>query len=210
MGQTIGLNGAEASSALSSIEEQYNGIMQEINALQSSALEKIKASWIGEDATDFANNKFIPAIKDAGNEIQKVFQSVNDTITQNAQNYERKHNVNVFKKVSHIPRPVNLTPIPRPTGDFIGIKDISGLTETTTGLRKMASKIGELLARAKQAAGRSGFYGENQQEKLTASMGKIKQSLEDLAKQLEDAVKKKMQAVEEEEKSIAQQNASTM
>lgn len=207
----IGLNGREASAALTKIEGAYGGLINGFNNLQSGVIEKLGNSWYGQDAVQFVNGKFIPAIKSATDEIQKVFQSINDTITQNAKNYEAKHQVSVFSPVKHDMRTVTLDggPVKSDDGGFIGIKSVSVLKDGITGAQKLVNETINKLSEAKSAAARSGFYGEGQQAKLDASMSKIKSSLEELSRELQKATKAKIEAVESEEKALAKQNAST-
>ena len=207
----IGLNGQEASRCLAGIEESYGGLINGFNNLQEGVINKLGNSWYGQDAVQFVNTKFIPAIKSATDEIQKVFKSINDTITQNAKNYEAKHQVNVFSPVAHVMRSVTLNAgtVKPDDGGFIGIKSVSVLKEGINGAQKLVNETIAKLSEAKSAAARSGFYGEGQQARLDASMAKIKANLEDLSRELKKATEAKIQDVETTEKQIAQKNAST-
>lgn len=211
MGKELSLHPEEATAALTTIEEEYKGIMRELDNIQSTAIESLQAGWKGQDCNDFINLKLIPAVKEAGNEIQKVFQSINDTVTQNAHNYEAKYlnGQSIFRKVAHNMLKVNLATVSPFAGTVIGIKDTAKVIQAQTEMNKMNKQIEELLERARKAATKSGFYGGGQQEKFNASMTKIKQSIGDLAGEIAKATGVKAQNTISEAEELAKKNAST-
>jgi len=211
MGKELSLHPEEATAALTTIEEEYKGIMRELDKIQSTTIASLQAGWKGQDCNDFINQKLIPAVKDAGNEIQKVFQSINDTVTQNAHNYEVKYlkGQSIFRKVAHNMLKVNLALVSPFAGGVIGITDTAKVIQAQTEMNKMNKQIEELLERARKAASKSGFYGGGQQEKFNASMTKIKQSIGNLAGEIAKATGTKAQNTVSEAEELAKKNAST-
>ena len=211
MAQESYLDGAEARNSLVKIEDEYASIMRELNAIQGTAITSLTEGWKGQDCTDFINKNLIPAVKEAGNEIQKVFQSVNDTVTQNAQNYERKYlkGQKVFSPVAHTMQKIALTAVAPFAGTIVGVTKPDSVKRAQKEMDTMKKKIEELLERAKQAASKSGFYGGGQQEKFNQSMKKIKQSLGDLAGGIAKATGVKATNTVDEAAELAKKNAST-
>ena len=205
------LDGAEATTALTSIESEYASIMRELNQIQNGAIESLQAGWKGQDCVDFINQNLIPAVKEAGNEIQKVFQSINDTVTQNAKNFERKYlkGQTVFKPVTHVMQKIALTAVAPFTGTIVGVVDAVRVAQAQKEMDKMQKQIEELLERARKAAQKSGFYGAGQQEKFNESMSKIKKSIGDLSGSIAKATGVKATNTVDEANELGKSNAST-
>ena len=119
------------------------------------------------------------------------------------------HQTNVFNDPGHHPIPVDIdTSVLKESRDgFIGIE--SPILNSSLGLLPpIGKKCSANLDEIQKAAARSGFYGEGQQEKLSASIAKIKQSIEQINQEMTKAIKTKLETVEQDEKSLAQKNAS--
>lgn len=210
-GNQVGLNGQEASKSLGKIEETYREIIGNFNNLQEGVVDKIGSSWYGQDAVEFTRDKFKPAIESIGKEVQKVFQSVNDTITQNAKNFEAKHHTGVFSPVPHVQQniSINVSVVRESKNGFIGLDNIQTLMDSRQYWLQMLQRQQRLLEQLQNAAASSGFYGESQQERLNASIQKINSSIDEVTVELKNATQKIIDETEAEEKRIAQQNANT-
>ena len=210
-GNQVGLNGQEASRSLNEIEKSYRQIVKNFNSIQGGIVNKIGTCWYGRDAIEFTRDKFKPAVESIGQEVQRVFQSVNDTITQNAKNFEAKHHTGVFSPVTHVPENISIdaSVVLENHNGFIGLENIKQLEESRQYWLQMLREQEMLLDNMKNAAARSGFYGESQQEKLNQSIHKIKTSIDEVTKELQSATQNKIEETEAEERSIAQKNAST-
>ena len=202
------LDGAEATASLTKVEDEYSKLMDELNKDVKEAITKIQEGWKGEDAVEFINQNLIPATKDVANEIQKVFQSVNDTVTQNAQNYEARYlkGQKVFRKVVHHPLRFLIDPVGAFVGTIIGITSEAAIEEAKRTMERLIRQCEDILARAKAAAAKSGFYGGDQQQKYTQSMGKISKSIGNVASELSKATSKVAKAAVEDANSIAKAN----
>lgn len=210
--QRIGLNGQEATAALNKIEGSYDKTMTEIiDRMQQTVINTISSTWYGNDAIEFMRDKFKPAIDEAAKQIENIFQSVNDTITQNALNFDNEHRTSVFQKVAHNPKANTLTvdAMRSDLNSFVGITNANEFESAKNMINSIAEGIQAALQEAAAAAGNSGFYGGGQQEALVGSMNKIKKSLSDLADELSVATKEKVQQTRAREEEIAAANAST-
>ncbi|MBQ4030611.1 MAG: hypothetical protein II625_02540 [Bacilli bacterium] len=205
------LDGSLATTALKGIEEVYSGIIGELNKIQSEAIDKITAGWKGQDCVDFISKNVIPAVNSVSDEIQKIFQSVNDTITQNAQNYERKFlkGQTVFNRVAHNMKKVTVNCPPPFTGTIIGITDEAKLELAKNYLKRMQQQLLDLLNRAKKYAANSGFYGGGQQQKIDSSMKSIATSISNLVNEFGNAVSKVATTAVTDAEELAKKNAGT-
>lgn len=210
--ERIGLNGQEATAALNKIEGSYDEIMNEIiDSMQAKVINSISENWFGNDAIEFMRDKFKPTLDEAVKQIEKIFTSVNDTITQNAQNFEQSHNTNVFQKVAHKVRANTLSvdAMKPDLNSFVGIASSAAFLSSKAMMDSISGAIQSALSTAAAAAGQSGFYGGGQQEALQASMNSIKKSLTSLSDELAAATKEKLEQTKAREEEIAKQNAST-
>ena len=206
----VGLDGREASYALRDIESSYIDLMTTINSYQD-VLNEVANGWFGNDVIEFGNKSFKPSISMLSNEINKCIQSVHDTIAQNAKNFEMLHQTNVFNDPGHHQISVDIdTSVLKESRDgFIGIE--SPILNSSLGLLPpIGKKCSANLDAIQKAAARSGFYGENQQEKLSSSMSRIKQSIEEIEIQLSNAIKNRIVIAEQEERQLAIANANSM
>ena len=210
--ERIGLNGQEATAALNKIERSYEKTMNEIiDNMQSRVINIISGTWFGNDAIEFMRDKFKPALDEAAKQIENIFQSVNDTITQNALNFDNEHRTSVFQKVAHNIK-ANTLSVDAMKGDlnsFVGITSSAEFENAKSMMDGIAGAIQSALAEAAAAAGTSGFYGGGQQEALMGSMNSIKKSLSTLSEELSAATKQKLEQTKAREAEIAAANAST-
>ncbi len=210
--ERIGLNGQEATAALNKIEGSYENIMNEIiDSMQAKVVNTISETWYGNDAIEFMRDKFKPTIDEAVKQIEKIFASVNDTITQNAQNFDSEHRTSVFQKVAHNARANTLSTdaMKADLNSFVGISSSASFLGAQAMMSGISDAIMGALTAAAAAAGQSGFYGGGQQEALQGSMNSIKKSLSQLADELAAATKEKIEQTKAREEAIAKQNAST-
>jgi hypothetical protein len=210
--ERIGLNGQEATAALTKIEWAYDKTMAEIiDAMQARVIGIISGTWFGNDAIEFMRDKFKPAIDEAIKQIETIFQSINDTITQNAQNYDAEHRTSVFQKVLHKVKAntLSIDAMRADLNSFIGITNSSEFESAKVMIDGISDAIQDALQEAVAAAGNSGFYGGGQQDALVSSMQKIKSSLSTLSEELAIATKEKLAQTKAREAEIAAANAST-
>lgn len=210
-GSKVGLDGRQATKALNSIEKTYNEVYLAHKRIQDQFIIEIGRSWYGQDAVDFVAKKAGPAILEIYEEIERVYQSVNDTITQNAINFENKHDTHVFVPVTHTKQNVtyDYNVVKPEDAGFIGIKSINGLKFALTGVIHYRKTMDYQLMLAQKSAKESGFYGENQQEKLNSSMEKIHHNVTNICESLSKTLAQKIEETEAEEKRIAQTNANS-
>lgn len=212
MSGKIGLNGQEATAALKKAENSYDKIMAEmVNRMQSGVIDQITNSWYGNDAVQFMNKVFKEAISGTNAQIEGVFNSINATVTQNAENFDREHETQVFQRVPH--NTVSDTTTCEGTkpdlNSFVGISDPSLFESAKHNFAMITDAVMQALQDAVAAAQNSGFYGGNQQEALVNSMQQIKNNLSNLTNELNAATAKKLQEAHEREQAIAAANAST-
>lgn len=210
--QQIGLNGQEATAALQKTENSYGKIMDELSdRMQDAVIKTISETWYGNDAIEFMRDKFKPAIDSAIKSVEDVFQSVNDTITQNASNFDNEHKTNVFQKVAHNIRAskINADLMKADKNSFIGITDSATFEGAKNILTTISDSVLSALKEAVQAAQNSGFYGGGQQEALVNSMNKIKDTLSQLTDELTQATQEKVNQTKAREEEIAKANANT-
>ncbi len=210
--ERIGLNGQEATAALNKIEGAYGQTMNQIiDSMQQKVINTISSTWFGNDAIEFMRDKFKPALDEAANQIEKIFQSVNDTITQNALNFDNEHSTSVFQKVAHNVKANTLSvdAMKSDLNSFVGITSSAEFEGAKNMMDGIAEAIQSALKEAAAAAGNSGFYGGGQQEALVGSMNSIKKSLSSLSEELSAATKQKLEQTKAREAEIAAANAST-
>ena len=209
-GNQVGLNGIEAAKCLQSIETDYTGLMNYLQDGYQGVISSLGQGWFGQDAVNFGHQNFEPALLEIGSEINHVVQSVHDTITQNATNFDNHHQTHVFHDPGHhqVNPQWDLSMIKPDENGYIGILG-NHLNHAASLTQPICKNISSSLDAIKSAAARSGFYGEGQQEKLSASIAKIKQSIEQINQEMTKAIKTKLETVEQDEKSLAQKNAST-
>ncbi len=207
----VGLDGRMATKALGEIEKTYREVYTAHTRIQDQFIQVIGQGWFGNDAVDFVSKKAGPAILQIYDEIERVYQSVNDTITQNAKNFESKHQTNVFTPIPHSRQNVtyDYSVVKADDAGFIGIKSASALQYALMGISHYRHAMDYQLNVAKAAAAKSGFFGEGQQEKLDASMTKIQNSITDISESLNKALTDKIKETEAEERRIAKSNANT-
>ncbi len=209
-GNQVGLNGQEASKCLQQIETDYTGLINYFQNGYQGVITNIGHGWFGNDAVHFGHQNLDPALLEIANEINQVVQSVHDTIVQNATNFDNHHQTHVFVDPGHHQSNPHFdySAIKPDNAGYIGIEG-NHLNEVMSLFPTICKNITTSLDGIKKAAARSGFYGENQQEKLSASIAKIKQSIEQINQEMTKAIKSKIENVEQDEKSLAQKNAST-
>ena len=207
----VGLDGRMATKALGEIEKTYTEVYIAHGKIQDSFIRQIGRTWFGNDAVDLVVKKAVPAILQIYDEVERVYQSVNDTITQNAKNFEAKHETNVFTPVPHSRKNItyDCSLVRSDDRGFIGLKNTEGLKLAISGIRHYTLTMDYQLNVAKAAAAKSGFFGEGQQEKLDASMKKIQNNVKEIGESLNNALKDKLSEVETDERRIAKTNADT-
>ncbi len=208
MAQVSYLDGAVATRSLQKVENEYGSLMDELQKRVQEAIKQIQDGWKGQDCVEFINKNLIPAVKESANEVQKVFQSINDTVTQNARNYEKRFlkGAKVFQAVAHHPLRFLINPVGAFTGTVIGITNEAAIESAKAAMDTLQKQTEMILEKAKKAAADSGFYGGNQQQKYTASMGKIKNSIAGVAKELGTATKKVAKVAVDDSRNIAKAN----
>lgn len=208
----IGVNGTEVAAALAAIEETYKSIINEGNRLQPRFIDKVGISWYGQDAIEYMSRLFDPSLKDFYDNTNRIYQSIFDTIIQNVRNFERKHQVTILGNVSHTPQKVDYyyNSVRKDKNGFIGLSDLVQLKDACYCLKGFRQSVEKDLETAKKAAAASGFYGENQQERLNESMSTIRNNLGSTVEQLTGKLEKMIQTVEEAERNIARSNANAM
>lgn len=211
-GAKIGLDGRQATESLKKIEKSYDEIMDQIvDLMQTGVVDALSGVWFGNDAVEFMREKLKPAAESAITSTERVFTSVNDTVTQAATNYDRSHNTNVFQKVAHNVKNGKLKTegFKSDNNGFVGIADSSSFETARKKLTDISEAVNKKLDEAKLAAGNSGFHGGNQQEELVGSMQKIKDTLSNLISELNEASKTALTKAVERETELAKANAET-
>lgn len=207
----IGVNGNMVNVALGTIEKTYEEFIKRSNRLQPGFIDRVGITWFGQDAVLFMTQQVAPTFEELITNVNKTYQSIFDTIIQNARNFERKHQVTVLGQVSHSSLNIEYDySIIRPDNNgFIGMSDIDQLKDACSYLRMYSRDVGMILDDARSAAKASGFYGENQQEKLNESMNKIKSTLSGKAEDIARYIEQRVNTVTVVEKEIARKNANT-
>jgi DNA anti-recombination protein RmuC len=205
----IGLDGGKASSALSTTETNYDSIMEVLGTgFQTAVIGPLAGCWFGKDAKDLMG-KLKEVIEGAGGEFEKIFSSINETVTQNAQAFEQQHGASVFSPVAHAVKKVvaDVSSAKEDLGGFVGIKDPSQFEAAINAFKSNNQTVGTLVKGAKTALSDSGFYGEGQQEALDASTTKIEGNLAELLQEIVDATKDKLDEAKQAEQELAKKSA---
>ena len=208
--EKFGLDGGKATAALQTTETAGQNIMQALGAgMQAAVLGPLMGVWYGDDAIKLMG-KLKDTLVDAGNQFETIWESINSTVTQNAQNFEQQHGTQVFNPVSHSPIKVeaDVSATKGDKGGFIGIEDSSVFETAIAEMRKKFEETDGFANDAKRGLADSGFYGGDQQAALDQSTTKIVGNLKGMADEIVEATKKALEETKQREEELAKANAA--
>ena len=206
----IGLDGGKATTALQTTEGAAANIVQALGAgMQAAVLGPLMGVWYGDDAIRLLG-KLKETLEGAGGEFEKIFQSINDTVTQNAQAFEQQHGAQVFNPVSHTPIQItaDVAGALKDKGGFVGIEDSKVFETAINDMKRRFQEVDGYTKDAKRGLADSGFYGAGQQEALDQSTTKIVTNLNDMGTEIVEATKKVLEETKQREEELAKQSAN--
>ncbi len=206
----IGLDGGKATTALQTSENAGANIVQALGAgMQAAVLGPLMGTWFGDDAKRLME-KLKDTLVGAGNEFEKIFSSVNETVTQNAQAFEQQHGTQVFNPVAHslikISPDVSGTQLDK--GGFVGIEDSKVFETAIADMKKRFDDVDGYTKDMKRGLADSGFYGGDQQQALDQSTTAIVGNLKGLGDEIVEATKKALEETKQREEELAKQSAA--
>jgi len=172
-----GFNPSQVSNSINQVKNAYRAYMDAMNTgIQNRFVKPMESLWAAQNAYDFFNNNYKPAIDSLYNAVEASLSSVINVMNQEGRKWaETSGNASVFVASNHeqIPNASNVEGIQKEISGNIFI-DEAQATSTAAVLPQLGSEAEAALNQAVQAVATCGFLGGDQQASLTASLNKIK------------------------------------
>ena len=183
----LGFNPSVVTNSINQVKNAYRAYMDAMNTgIQNRFVKPMESVWAAQDAYDFFNNNYKPAIDGLYNAVEASLSSVVEVMSKEAANWAATTgNAATFTTIAHesIPNASNVDGIQKEIGGNIFI-DENQANSISAVLPQLGSEAETALNQAVQAVATCGFLGGQQQSSLTASLTKIKNDAKNIVDSL--------------------------